>query len=116
LKVTIVHGGTIVPILVTTKADTELLEPEPAEQLRQLVAAVGPLDEAPASGPTSDDTPAAQPDRGAYRVTIDDGDTCRTAVLREHDLPPSVQALIDFVVAAPGASAQTGPAGAGNQG
>ena len=115
MKVTIAHGGTIVPVVVTTEADTELLDAEPADQLRRLVDAVGPLSAAPTPGPAGGSTPV-QPDRGAYRVTIADGDTRRSAVLREQDVPPAVQALIDFVAAAPGASTRTGPAGAPDPG
>jgi hypothetical protein len=110
VKVTIAHGGTIVPVVVTTEADTELLDPEPAEQLRRLIAAVGPLG-AGALGDEPANAPPAQPDRGAYRVTIADGEASRTAVMREQDVSPSVQELIDFVAAAPGAGTEVRPQG-----
>ncbi len=115
MKVTIAHGGTIVPVVVTTEADTELLDPEPAQQLRRLIAAVGPLG-ADAVGDEPANDPPAQPDRGAYRVTIADGEASQTTVMREQDVSPSVQELIDFVAAAPGAGTTVRPQGAPDAG
>ena len=86
MKVTIAHGGTLVPVLVTTEADSATLAPEHAEHLGRLVAAVGPLEGAAGGAPPGRRAPA-QPDRGAYRVTIDDGAAVRSVVVQEADAP-----------------------------
>ncbi len=115
MKVTVAHGGTLVPIVVTTEADTAVLAPEHAEHLHQLVKAVGPLEDAAAGRPAAGASPA-QPDRGAYRVTIEDGSAVRRTVVREADAPAPLRELIDFVGSAPGATRRTGPMGSADPG
>lgn len=104
MKVTVAHGGTIVPVLVTSEADTASLLPEHAERLRQLVHGLGSLEQV-------DGASAAQPDRGSYRVSIDSGGAVRSAIVSEVDASASLRALVDFVSTVPGATKQTTPLG-----
>jgi hypothetical protein len=104
MKVSITQGGTIVPVLTTTEVDSDALTPKDAAALRELVerAAIG-KGEPPAG--------AAQPDRGSYRITIQDGDKRTSVSVADADLRPELRELVDRVSAHPQATRRTEPLG-----
>ncbi|HEY8869973.1 MAG TPA: protealysin inhibitor emfourin [Candidatus Limnocylindrales bacterium] len=107
MKVSITQGGTIVPVVTTIEVDSDVLAAKDAEALRKLVerAAIG---KQPAPAGSSH---PAQPDRGGYRITIDDESQRASVSLPDADLRPETRELVDWVSAHPQATRRTSPLG-----
>lgn len=99
LKVSVVQGGGLVPVVTTTIADSAALAKQDADKLRAKVDQAG----------LSSGDP--QPNQPAYVVTVDDGARRTRVTLGESDLTPAQRALIDFVGSVPGHEEQIGPLG-----
>lgn len=97
MKVQISRGGMLAPVVTTTSLDSDQLSAEEARALRDLVAKSA-LHTHKASRAAS-----TQPDRGGYRIRIEDGPTNQDTSLADEAVTPQVRELIDWVDAAPAA-------------
>lgn len=104
MKVSITQGGTIVPVLTTTEVDSDSLAPNDAAALRELVARAAIGNGEPPASP-------AQPDRGSYRITIQDGEKRTSVSVADADLRPELRELVERVSAHPKATRRTEPLG-----
>jgi len=105
MKVSITQGGTIVPVLTTTEVDSDTLAPNDAAALRGLVERAGiGGGHAATKGP-------AQPDRGGYRITLEDGARRESVSLADADLRPETRALVAWVTGHPKATQRVEPLG-----
>ena len=105
MKVSITQGGTIVPVLTTTEVDSEALGEADAAALRGLVERAGiGGGHPPAKAP-------AQPDRGGYRITLEDGARKESLSVSDAELRPETRALVDFVTGHPKATQRVEPLG-----
>ena len=105
MKVSITQGGTIVPVLTTTEVDSEALGAADAAALRGLVERAG------IGGGHSPATGQAQPDRGSYRITLEDGGRKESLSVPDAELRPEMRALVDFVTGHPKATQRVEPLG-----
>jgi hypothetical protein len=105
MKISITQGGTIVPVLTTTEVDSEALAPNDAAALRGLVERAG------ISGGHRPGRGAAQPDRGGYRITLEDGGRKESLSVPDADLRPETRALVDWVTGHPKATQRVEPLG-----
>ena len=105
MKVSITHGGTIVPVLTTTESDGDALAPAEAAALGRLVekAAIGSWRAAPGS--------PAKPDGGGYSITVDDAGRRTSVSVADADLPPETRRLVDFISKHPRSTHGTRPLG-----
>lgn len=82
-------------LVQTTVADSEVLSPEDAEQLRAKVK------EAQLFSTPRQTSSSNQPDRFHYAVTVEDNDGKHTVFLNGEDLPDTVRSLISWVSSLP---------------
>ncbi|MEV0051542.1 protealysin inhibitor emfourin [Saccharopolyspora shandongensis] len=104
LRVSIVRGGGLAGLVITTAVDTSALTEEDAATLRDLVRAAD-LENVPPS------TRAAMPDAQSYEITVESGETSRTVVLTERDLSAAVRSLITWIESVPGHERSVRPPG-----
>jgi len=95
VRVSIVQGGGLVPIVTTTVADAASLSADDAARLRALVDEAQLLEL-----PSSQDRP--QPDRPTYRITIEDDGRSTEVTLDDAALSDAVRALVAWVRSVPG--------------
>ncbi|KAA9161647.1 hypothetical protein FPZ12_014165 [Amycolatopsis acidicola] len=95
LKVTVVRGGGITGLVVTTVADSDALAPADAETLGRKVREAGLLDALPGVG-------EPLPDAQTYEITVDFGRQRTHAVVADGAMPPGVRALLSWVESVPG--------------
>jgi hypothetical protein len=105
MKISITQGGSIVPVVTTTEVDSDALAPDDAAALQKLV------DKAGIGGGRAAGAGPPQPDRGGYRITIDDGGKRESIAMPDADLPEETRALVDFVSEHPKATRRTEPLG-----
>jgi emfourin len=105
MKISITQGGSIVPVVTTTEVDSDSLGPDDAAALQKLV------DKAGIGGGRASDSGPPQPDRGGYRITIDDRGKQESLAMPEADLSDETRALVDFVSEHPKATRRTEPLG-----
>lgn len=99
MRVEVTKGGGLVPVVITTAADTASLGPDDAAKLQSLVAAAD-LAKVQAGG--SDGVGRAMPDAAGYEIVVKDGARTITAVVSDGSMPAEVQSLISFVASVPG--------------
>ncbi|MBB5153505.1 protealysin inhibitor emfourin [Saccharopolyspora phatthalungensis] len=90
LRVTIVRGGGLAGLVITTAVDTSALTEQDATTLRDLVRAAD-LENVPSS------TSPAMPDEQAFEITVETEESSRTVVLNERDLSGAVRSLVAWV-------------------
>lgn len=99
------QGGGLVPVVITTVADSASLSPEDAESLRAKVDDAGLLD---ASSSVGD----PHPDRPSYQITVE-GEGGRNQVsFGDAALPDAVRSLIGWINSVPGHEETVGRPGA----
>jgi len=106
VRVTIVQGGGMVPIVTTTIADSAALSAEDAEVLRAMVAKGGLFGLSASAGDP-------QPDRPSYRITVEDDGRRHEVTLDDAGLPDAVRSLVSWVGAVPGHEESFGRLGRG---
>jgi hypothetical protein len=104
MKLSIVQGGGLVPIVTTTVADSENLAPNHAQALRAKV------EEADLFGLSSGAT-QRQPDRPSFVITVEDEDRQAELHFDDATLPDEVRALMSWVSSVPGREQRIGPPG-----
>lgn len=105
LKVSVVRGGGITGLVITTTVDSAALSGEDADMLRAKVDGAALADLPPTT------SSPAQPDAQSYRITVEDNGQRNTIVLTERDLSPAVRSLISWVEQAPGREESVNPPG-----
>jgi len=106
MRVSIVQGGGLVPIVTTTIADSASLSHENAEALRRKVEDAGLFGLSAAGGDR-------HPDRPSYEITVEDDGRQNQVVLDDAALPDAVRSLISWVGSVPGHQQRIGPPGRG---
>lgn len=104
MKLEIVQGGGLVPIVTTTVADSTKLAPQHAKALRAKV------EEADLFGLSSRRS-QAQPDRPSFQITVEDEDRQAELHFDDANLPDAVRSLVSWVSSVPGRQQQVGPPG-----
>jgi hypothetical protein len=105
MKLSIVRGGGLAPVVTRTELDADHLAPDATGAFHEKVAAVGPLEEPPSA------REAALPDELQYEVTLEDGGEKRSAQFSDSSLPSSLRALIEWADARPEQTTQIEPLG-----
>ncbi|MGI9022860.1 MAG: protealysin inhibitor emfourin [Acidimicrobiales bacterium] len=104
MRVSIVQGAGMMPIVITTTADSAALTDDDADALRAKVEEAGLLDRSGArSGP--------QPDRPSYEITVEDEGRRNDIAFDDADLPDTVRSLIAWVGSVPGHERRIDPPG-----
>lgn len=105
LKVSVVRGGGLTGLVITTSVDSAALSREDADTLRTRVDGAALADLPPTT------SRPGQPDAESYRITVEDNGQRNTIVLTERDVSPPVRSLISWVESAPGRQESVNPPG-----
>ena len=92
MKVAFSRSGGVAGIRLTATLDTEMLPPDEADHLRQLIAAASFFDQ-----PSSRQSPIRRADRFQYQVTVEEGDRIKKVELDESSVPETLQSLLDYL-------------------
>lgn len=101
MKLSVVKGGGMVPVVVTTTADTAQLSPEDAAQLEAKVDASGLFELSPSGDPS--------PDAASYEFIVEDERRSCRVVLNDGELPAGVRELLSWIRTVPGHEEHVGP-------
>jgi hypothetical protein len=91
----------MVPVVVTTTADTAQLSPEDAEKLQAMVDDSGLFELSPSGDPS--------PDAASYEFIVEDERRSCRLVLNDGEMPAAVRELLAWIRTVPGHEEQVGP-------
>ncbi|MDQ6947351.1 MAG: hypothetical protein M3256_14045 [Actinomycetota bacterium] len=100
----VVQGGGMVPVVITTVADTASLSSEDSDTLRARVEDAGLF----ALSVTPSDAMPGQP---RYQITVEEDGRENQVVLNDTALPENVRSLISWIESVPGHEQHVGPPG-----
>jgi len=104
--VSIVQGGGLVPVTISTVADSASLSAEDGETLRAKVEETDLLGLSSSAG-------EAQPDRPSYQISIEHDGQQNQVSFDDASLPDAVRSFVSWVGSVPGREERVGPPGSG---
>jgi DNA-binding transcriptional LysR family regulator len=105
LKVSVVRGGGLTGLVITTTVDSAALSSDDASTLRAMV------DGADLAGLPPTTSRPNHPDAESFRITVENDGNRESVVLTERDLSPAVRSLIEWVESAPAREESVNPPG-----